>query len=387
MRSVLLWLAVASGLAAAPGVAPAPTIFQTAPGRFEVAALDMSAARRVVTAAEEAWRILAAPLALPPAFSSPVFVRLVPAREWANPAPFVAVVEAGGVVSVQIGGAESAADAIIHRALVRGLLLRLAVARRGHDERLRLPLWLEHGCVGWWRTRADAAQLDALKQATATMARPGLAELLAWDGRGGEPQALTLGAVWLLEFLRIEGSRAGEWPALLTRLLRGEEPLTALTAAYPGRFSNARECELWWGTGWHSLRVARALPTLEAAESRRQLENLSRFVLMVEGRETAPPLGFVVAHRKEPFIEEEIARRAQVLEGILPALHPFYRNAGMSLAEIFASADPGPKKLAEALGAFQRDWAAARELEATVKEALDAWEKTSGERKGRAAFE
>jgi hypothetical protein len=346
----------------------------------------VAVARRVITAADEAWRILGAPLGLPPAFSSPVFVRLAPASEWTRAVPFLAVVEAGGVVTVQIGGAESLPDAAIQRALTRGLLLRLAVWRHGYDERFSLPLWLEHGCVGWWRTRADAAQLDALKQATARAAPPGIAELLTWRRGEREPEARTLGAVWLYEFLRSDGSRAGEWPSFLTRLLRGDEPLAALVAAYPGRFSNSMERELWWVTGWHNLRTARALPTLEAAESRGQLEILSRFVVVVEGRETSPPLDFIITYSKEPFVAEELARRAHVLNGLLPALHPFYRNAGMSLAEILGGTELSATKRAEAGRAFERDWAAARELEDNVKAALDAWDNLSGDTKGRAVF-
>jgi len=51
-----------------------PVLFQSAPGRFEVAALDPNAAQHVVAQADAAWFHLASPLGLPAAFSSPVFV-------------------------------------------------------------------------------------------------------------------------------------------------------------------------------------------------------------------------------------------------------------------------------------------------------------------------
>src|SRR4051812_12143180 len=76
-------------------------VFQTGPGRFEIVSTDPVAARVVTEEADAAWRFLAAPLALPDGFSSPIFVRIVSAPEWTDRAPFHVVVEAGGVVSVR----------------------------------------------------------------------------------------------------------------------------------------------------------------------------------------------------------------------------------------------------------------------------------------------
>src|SRR4051812_6613603 len=64
----LLMLVVGVALRAAP----APAIFQSAPGRSEIAALDAAAAERVAARAEEGWRTLMAPLGLPERFSTPI---------------------------------------------------------------------------------------------------------------------------------------------------------------------------------------------------------------------------------------------------------------------------------------------------------------------------
>ena len=58
---------------------------------------------------------------------------------------------------------------------------------------------------------------------------------------------------------------------------------------------------------------------------------------------------------------------ATALNRVVPALHPFYRNAGLSLAEVFAR-----RASAEA---FERDWRDATELDAATSAALDALEK------------
>jgi hypothetical protein len=365
-------LALASATTA---FAAAPAVFQTGAGRFEIAAADAFAATAVTSAAEDAWRTLAAPLDLPDGFSSPIFVRVVRADEWKDPAPFRVTVEPAGIVSVRLDDIAARNASHVQRALVQSLLVRLAVARHGASAPVPPPLWLEVAAVGWWRTRGDAAQLDALKQAAKGTAPP-LVDLVGWQRGGAEPAEWCDGAVWLMAFLQAESTKAGEWRAVLPRLLAGEEPLSALAAAFPGRFHNASERELWWATGWHHLRRARGLPTLDAAESRRELETLARFVFTVGQHETVSVLADVVAHRRDPAVASEIARRAATLTAVLPALHPFYRNAGLSLAAVFAAGPATARERTAQVAAFERDWRDAVELEAATTAALDALMRT-----------
>lgn len=372
MKALLAVLLLALPLAAAP----APVVFQSAPGRFEITAVEADAARTVTEAAQEAWRFLESPLGLPDAFSSPVFVRLVPAEEWREPAPFRALVEPGGVVSLRIPWSGRLPVSILRRALVQGLMLRLAVAQHGVNERLAVPLWLEQAAVRWWETRADAAQLDQLRQVSARLAPPSLAELLNWQRGADEPPARSVGALWLMTFLSTE-SPGGmpEWRAFVRRLLGGEDALAALASAYPGRFNDPRERELWWGVGFHHVRGARTLPTLEAVESRGELAALVRFVAAEGERDAVVPLSTALAHGREPFVAAELQRRATEAGRLLPALHPFYRNAGLALADLLstAAADPGRRQATWA--AFERDWREANELETTTTAALDALER------------
>lgn len=366
-----VWRESAAGAVSGAAVA----LFQSAPGRFEVAGVAVSGAQRVVALASEAWQQLAGPLALPESFASPVFVRLVPAADWREAVPFRVIVETGGVVSVRVRWDEATPEIFVRRALVQGLLMRQAVARHGVNERLAAPLWLEHACVGWWHTRADPAQLDALKQATARLAPPALDELLEWQRGAVEPTQLTEGAVWLLTFLRGESGRAGEWPALLHRLLGGETPVAALVASYPGRFANEGERELWWQTGWHHLRRARVLPGLEAAESRAELAELARFVFARGRGDAVVPLREVLGQAREPVVEAELKRRSVALNRGLPALHPFYRNAALSLAEALAARGVAAKRREILCAVFEQDWRDANELEAASAAALDALER------------
>ncbi len=363
-----------------------PVMVGSAAGRFEIAAIDSTAAHGVAAVAEEGWRLLEGPLGLPAAFSSPVFVRLLPSAEQAGAGPFRVNVEPGGVVSVWLH-ASAGSEAVLRRALVRGLLSRLAVAQTGGIETPAVPRWLEEACAGWWATRAIGAQLDALKLQTARLSPPGIAALLDWPRGGAERPEFSGAAVWLLTFLQTESGPAGEWPAFLRRLLAGGDAQAALAACYPGRFFGTAARELWWQTGWHHARRIRVLPVIDAIESRAQLGALARFVFATgEGEvDVLVSLRAALARSGEPIVAAEVTRRAVELGRLIPALHPFYRNAGMALAEALG---PGQKKAQRCdvlCAAFERDWRDAVELEEAASSALDALERTAGPPPGASA--
>jgi len=261
----------------------------------------------------------------------------------------------------------------LDRALVQGLLLRLAVAHHGVTDRLSAPLWLELGCVGWWRTQAEGAQLDLLKHESRTLPPPRLDQLLSWNRGGPEPAGGERAATWLLIFLHGESPRGQEWAGLLRRLLRGEEPGGALGAAYPQRFTDAADRELWWQTGYHQLRRARSGPMLDPAESAAALRRLQRFVVQQRGAEAVLPLPDALAQAGRPFLAEEMEQRSAELGRLVAILHPFYRNAGLTLADLLAARGE-PARHAALLAAWTRDWTDAEELAAESTRVLDAWE-------------
>ncbi len=353
---------------------PLPVMVQSGAGRFEIAAVDSLLAHAIAGHADEAWRMLAGPLGLTAGFATPVYFRVVSgAGEVA--APFVVVVETGGVVSVRLR-AEAAMPSTIRHALVQGLLMRLAVAQHGAAQELRAPLWLEEACVGWWTTRSEAAQLDALKYGSARRAPPSLSDVLQRE-RGPVVEAeFSAASVWLLTFLQLDSGRGREWPALLHALLAGEEPAAALGRSYAGRFASAVERELWWQTGWHHAVRGRMLPALDAADSRAQLGALARFVVAGATGDTdvVLPLGTVLGRASEPIVASDLTRRATELGRLVTLLHPFYRNAGLSLSEAFSARSAKPAARADACAAFERDWQDAIDLDNATAAALDGVE-------------
>jgi hypothetical protein len=354
-----------------------PVMVRSAPGRVEVAARDASEAHAFVALAEETWRLLAAPFGLPNAFSSPVFVRLLDEPESVGHATLEARVEAGGVVSIWIRRPAAAAEveALWRRGLVRGLLLRLAVSWHGADERLMVPYWLETSAMAWCVTRAHPARLDEFKYESETVAPPAIDEVFMFSAASTDRRRLEIAALWLLAFLQGESSRDGEWPGFLRGALKGEAPAAALAGNFPGRYNSAQDRELWWHTGWHHLRRVRTLPSLDAAESRVELAQLGRFVFAHGDTDVVLSLRTIVDYGADVVVGAEIKRRSAEVGRLTAGLHPFYRNAGLSLAAALESASGPAAKRDAACAQFDQDWRDAIELERASQAALDALER------------
>ena len=369
------WLALGL-LATVPLRGAAPVLAASLAGRFEVASIDASLAHRVAAAAEEGWQLLAAPLGLPPTFPSPVFVRVVPSGTPGAPPTHDVAVETGGLVTLWLGPRAQEGRAL-RVALVDALLHRLGVALHGSTVQPVVAPWLVLGAAGWWETRIDGARLDALRETSRRRSPPGLVRLLDGPRAASLPEADAAGATWLFTFLLAESGRGGEWPRLLARLLAGGDPQAMLAQTYVGRFGGPDERELWWQTGWHHHLRQRVLPSLEAEEARELLATLVRFVFADEaGEDRLVPLAEVLTRRTEPLVAAELARRGADLGRSVAAMHPFYRNAALTLAEAFAlGAHREIDRRREALVAqWERDWAEGRALEAATAEALDRWE-------------
>jgi hypothetical protein len=347
---------------------------RTAPGRVEVAAQDGAAAHALAALAEETWRHLAEPFGLPEEFTTPLYVRLAP-----QPGPaFAAAVEPGGVVTLWIHPSETGGRSRpeLRRALIHGLLWRLAVAWHGPAAMTAGAGWLEVAAGEWCAVREQPARLDAWKWAAGRRPAPAWAEA-AGAGETAAPDAVRAAASFgLMQWLYAEGARAGEWRTFLRLLLAGQPVADAVAAAYPGRFATETERELWWQTGWHHLRRQRALPGLDIGESRQEVEQRARFVFAPDGEtDEVVPLREVLALADDAVTAAELRRRAEELDRLAGRLHPFYRNAGLSLAEALR-AGPGPAARREAgVARFDEDWRNGRELEEMSRRILDERER------------
>ena len=357
------------------GAEPVPVNVRTMPGRFDIAAVDATLAHAVSARADETWRHLSGLLNLPDGFSSPVFVR-VSAGDGGR-ALFTAQPEPGGIVSVWIKSSIVSQPGMVRRALARGVLLRLGVSLYGDDAVRAVPAWLEQGCALWVDTREFPARLDEIKDRTRALAPPALGAVLNEHRAFGDGVEHEVAALWLLTLLQAESSGAQEWGRFLHGVLRGTPADEMLTAAFPGRFANVRERELWWQTGWHHFPRVNAFPLMDSKESALEIARLARFVFAPGDEDVVVPLRTVLEHAADAIVADEMRRRAAELQILTPVLHPYYRNAGLSLLEVFLKARMVSADRQDALvNGFEADWRDGVEIEAAAKAALDDFDRS-----------
>ena len=351
-------------------------VFYTGTGQFEIITLDSASAQQVSTQAAAIWDALEVPLGLPSdGFSSAVTVRLVPESKWSGPAVFSVVTEPGGWVSVRVRWTPTIDPAILRRALVQGLLLRQTVSWHGVNNRINVPLWLEQACSALSLVRDRPAMMDAMQQESMRVAPPGLESLLRWQRGGVESRGWELASFWLFKHLLADSGNSNRWPLCLRALLGGTDPLQALQGAYGTFWADAVTRELWWQVGFYNQSRSHLLPLLSQEESRAWLADRSRWLGERKGHEEVLGLETLWAERKEAWIKTELANRARQLREVLAVLHPFYRNAAISMGLMYESALKGKEtEFNAAKEAFGRDAADGRELEDATGAALDAME-------------
>jgi len=204
------------------------------------------------------------------------------------------------------------------------------------------------------------------------VAPPSVRSLLLWERGGVESRDWELSALWFFLQLQGEPGEARRWGGWVRGLTASAPPVDSLARAYPGLWADAAALELWWQTGFHHQRRARALPGMTAEASREWLADRSRWLAGREGREVVLPLAELPDLRKEPWVRTELVERVRQTQSLLGVIHPYYANTALSLGRLYEAALKGDgKNFKQALSEFERDAIDARELEDTVGAILD----------------
>ncbi len=355
-----------------------PLVFYTGEGQFEIIATEARAAQQALIMANSVWRALAKPMGLPVAgFSSAVAVRLVPEKDWTDPAFFTVVAEPGGLVGVRICWGDKMDVRIMRRALVQAVLLRQAVAWHGAKQGLTVPLWLEQACSALGEVRDRPAMLDAMQQESAQLAPPRLEELLKWERGQAEERGRVLASYWLFQHLQAESGDAPRWGRWVRTILGGAEPMQTLQDVYGSDAWKKDPAlrELWWQVGFHDERLTSTVPLMSMEETRNWLADRCRWLAVKGGREQVLGLDDLWTFRKESWIKTGMVERSQQLQNQLPRLHPFYKNAAISMGRMYQAADKGAEEeFKAAKQALSQDAIDGRELETATGAALDALE-------------
>jgi hypothetical protein len=350
-----------------------PRVFYTAPGQFEVIVTEVADAQQLLALGRSVWGALSVPLGLPAeGFSSPVSVRLVPAKDWNVPAIFTVTVEPAGLVNVRVCWSPEVDPVVVRRALVQGVILRQAVAWHAVGPQLTVPLWLEHACTEWSIVKEQPAMLDSFQQEAIGLDAPPLRALLQWERGTVESRGWELASLWLFMQLQAEQGPLSQWGGWVRGMVGGVAPYDSLPRSYAGLWTDAMSLELWWHTAFQYQRRMRALPVMTAEASREWMQDRSRWLAGRGGREVALGLDELLGLRKEAWVNTELKVRLGQTRVILGVIHPYYANAALSMGKLYESALKGDAKIFEAaLTEFKRDAIDGRELEDTVGAILD----------------
>jgi hypothetical protein len=361
-----------------PPVSPAkdavPLVFYTGDGQFEIIAMKARPAQEALMLATSVWRALAKPLGFPAeGFSSAVAVRLVPDSEWTGPSVFLVTAEPGGLVGVRVKWSDKVDRRIVRRALVQAVLLRQAVAWFGATPGLTVPLWLEQACTAFSEVRDRPAMFDAMQQESGQLTPPGLEGLLRWERGQPESREWELASFWLFQYLQTEsGDDMRRWAGWLRAIMNGTDPIQALPAIYGSELKDPAMRELWWQVGYYSKCLTPALPLMSMDDTRNWLADRCRWLAAKNGREQVLSFDDLWTARKERWIREELTKRAEQLQSQLLRLHPFYRNAAISMGRMYQAIVKGDEaEFKSAAKDVAQDAADGREMEAATGEELD----------------
>jgi hypothetical protein len=355
---------------------PAPRVYYTSAGQFEIVALDDASAQQALALGRSVWRSLAAPLGIATGgFSSPVSIRLVPEKQWTEPAVFLATVEPPGRVMVRVRWSDDVDPLIVRRAFVQGLILRQAVAWHGVVQGINAPLWLEQAALLWSLAHERPAMMDAFRQESrGVVALPSVPELLNWERGTMESRGWELSALWFFLQLQEDARDGGSvrWQTWLKAVLKGDNPYAALPRSYPGLWADGPGLELWWRMAFFHQSRLNELPVLNADESRAWLAHHIRWLAGRDGREVVLGLDELRDLRREPWVRVRLIKEMDQARAILGVIHPYYANVAISLGRVYEQALKGSKEdFEKAIVGFNRDAIDARELEDEVGAMLD----------------
>lgn len=346
-------------------------VFTARAPHAEVIGTDPAVVTNLGLMAEAATSAAGGVLATPPAFSTPVFVRVADVRGRGQP-PYAVAVEASGNVTLWLrADAAGEGGSAWRRGLAEAFLTRWAIAEAGVREGRVLPGWLLAG----FEARIAAELQPAVGDWLLAQARPAgpapLGELLT-----AAPGAVTREQAYVfLRLLVLQPDGQARLTAFVRELLAGAEPRAAFLARYgdlPGLESGA---QAFWLAGFFDLTSRRNGPQLSAAASRDAVLDLGRVTVYVDGVERLATPREIWRMRERPPLRALAFARWRTSRAVLLDAHPFYFNVALSAGRAYeALLHHSYTDFRDAWRAYAADLAAGDRMEGEAAAAVAAWD-------------
>ncbi len=345
---------------------------------FEVVAYDLVSAEfasrsshRLVESTRQWLRL---PAGSP---ASRIRVELRPGHLYRWPEPFRTQIELSGGVSLVVRWDAETELEDLQRALARALLLRVAVWHGVANEEMSVPVWLEAALQRSIQAAGNPSYVDSMARMLREQGPISLDALLLAEEDEDFDRRFADNAYWFLRHLEHQGRGSDRTHNFVIRLLRGQEPRSALMATFGPVISGDEQMDLWWRVGALDRLQRRALTQSHFRDSQQVLRSFYSFSFQREGDEVRLPIDELWEHRREPLLREELAYRIQRINLEVRTIHPYHFNAVLSLGQaMVALSEDNEAVFREAVDLFRQDYRQAQRLFAETEAALDQLEET-----------
>ncbi|MEO0794078.1 MAG: hypothetical protein AAFX93_02895 [Verrucomicrobiota bacterium] len=259
------------------------------------------------------------------------------------------------------------------QALASVYIRRAAVWRYGQSAGPQAPHWLELAFGQLLESSIRPGYADTQREKALVRPPLGLEELLTVRGPFGlEQEKVALNAVWLFRLLENRISDRTLFRKVLAAFLKNLNPAYIMVKAFPGRFEDREEMEMWWAVGFQSMTRSRETPFFNMEQSRELIRSLAIVTADVGGQDRRMAGLSLWELRDVPTVEVATLQRHREVKLEIQRVNPVYYNAMLSLGLFFETAlNAEQQQIVNAQhDRFLSDYRDAQELELEVKRLL-----------------
>jgi hypothetical protein len=340
-------------------------------GAFEVDAPDHPSALAVLDLAQHLRTLITRDLPWPDFPDGAIQIQLIPAARANFSGPFAVRKNQDDTCSAFVRWGPNTALSDVCLALGNVMVESVATWRRGPA--VHAPDWLKLAFGKMLEVESKPAIMDEFSADARRQPILSLRQIMtAQNPSADDLPLLALNAYWLACFLEDQCVTSANAVQLFGPLASGADPAQALTKAFPGRFVDARDLELWWEVGYRDIASQHLSLVLSMAQSRALLDRMEYADLpRPNGAVQRTRLDDAWASRTDPTLQQHLTLM-MLNAGSLPLqINPVYKNALLSLLRTLTQMSGNDDKTFRAAWTqYLADRADAEADEAGVEKAL-----------------
>ncbi|WP_269540736.1 hypothetical protein [Cerasicoccus fimbriatus] len=288
-------------------------------------------------------------------------------------APYTITFQPNGNYYVYIAWNEDTRFGDVCQALASALVRRAAVWRFGQAAGNNAPHWLELAMGQLLEASIRPGYADVQREKALKRPPLGLEELLTARGPFGiQQEQFALNSVWFFRLLENRIPDRTFFRRVLAAFLNDLNPNYVLVKAFPDKFDNKQDLEMWWAVGFQAMARSRETPFFTMPQSRDLVRELAIVTVNVKGQDQRMAGAALWEQRALPEVQAAMELRHREIKLELQRINPVYYNSMLSLGLFFevAMSAENPEPVQVANSRFLTDYRSAQELELEIKRLL-----------------